>query len=372
MGYRVVQLQAGEEVTNLAATHEIFGNTTPCANWKGKYWTIAVLCEWEGLKAANETDFELFARLVQLNGWEERPFFVGRCGHVSELMVLARCTKPERCHLKSLKGVAGATVSALTLQKGGQQNDRLCATIRQAFATCGTAYTNMRVCAVREAAEAEAPQTTGMTYDDALLITINWGTQKFVSFAENCRLKRSRKEALEPLEHVALVCRSALLDMIKLREDSDEWVVEFGTERHRRACPLSWDDAVVDEAKRKVVFRWEPAEGDFHRETLQQYLDGSGHLLSSLIVVGEGGTGKSRMLHTMATEITIGADQSCYLFGKSLDALGILSFSGAVRRAGCVVITDADLRVARGAWISTESFKSLVDVEEGGALLDTR
>jgi hypothetical protein len=113
--------------------------------------------------------------------------------------------------------------------------------------------------------------------------------------------------------------------------------------------------------------------GGFVRETVQEYLDGSGHLVSCFMLVGEGGIGKSRLLHAMATEVVVGSEgKTMYLFGKSLDALGVLSFSGVVRRAACTVITDADLRVARGAPLSPESFKSLFDVNEGGALQDTR
>jgi hypothetical protein len=161
--------------------------------------------------------------------------------------------------------------------------------------------------------------------------------------------------------------------MVKLREDSDEWVVELMTERHARACPLPWDDAVPQQTKDKKCFRYEPADGGFIQESVQEYLDGPGHLMSSFLVVGEGGVGKSRMLHAMATEVVVGCEgRSTYLFGKSLDALGILSFAGVVRRSGCVVVVDADLRVARGAPLSHESFKSLFDVDEGGALQDTR
>jgi hypothetical protein len=77
-------------------------------------------------------------------------------------------------------------------------------------------------------------------------------------------------------------------------------------------------------------------------------------------------------MHCMAQELCLGVGAATYLYGKSLDALGILTFSGAVRRAGAVCITDADLRVARGAPMSAESCKSLCDVEEGGALQDAR
>jgi hypothetical protein len=112
--------------------------------------------------------------------------------------------------------------------------------------------------------------------------------------------------------------------------------------------------------------------GKWATETLEKYVNGTGAFVSSLVMVGHGGAGKSRLMHAIAQELTIGAAGSSYLYGKSLDALGILTFSGAVRRAGCICITDADLRVARGSPLSSESFKSLFDVEEGGALQDTR
>jgi hypothetical protein len=75
-------------------------------------------------------------------------------------------------------------------------------------------------------------------------------------------------------------------------------------------------------------------------------------LVSSFVIICAGGAGKSRLLHAMATEVAVGCGKPRYLLGKSLDALGILSFAGCIRRAGCLVLTDADLRVARGPPLS--------------------
>jgi hypothetical protein len=342
----------------------------PCETVRGRFWTLAVVTGFEQLRAEGESDEVLFARIVAANEWAEAPHLVGRCGQVPELLLAARCSAAERTRTRHLKGVYGATVTFLAIKKGGQQEGKVLATIEQMLAACVTCTTNLEI--VKVEARAVAAPTAGLTYEAALELTLDMGTERFIAMVENAKLKKARREEVSDLECVCMSARSSLLEVIKLRQDATEWEIEVGSSRHTRAAPLSFDEAATPLAKSKAVYRWEPTEGRFLKESVQSFLDGTGHLISSFVILGQGGAGKSRLLHAMATELAVGAGKPRYLFGKSLDALGILSFAGSIRRAGCLVLTDADLRVARGAPLSAESFKSLFDVEEGGALQDTR
>jgi DNA replication protein DnaC len=144
------------------------------------------------------------------------------------------------------------------------------------------------------------------------------GTERFVAMVENAKLKKARREEISDLECVCMSARAALLEVIKLRQDATEWEIEIGSSRHTRAAPLSFDEAATPLAKSKAVYRWEPSEGKFLKESVQSFLDGTGHLVSSFVILGAGGAGKSRLLHAMATELAVGAGKPRYLFGKSL------------------------------------------------------
>lgn len=61
-----------------------------------------------------------------------------------------------------------------------------------------------------------------------------------------------------------------------------------------------------------------------------------------------------------------------YIYGKNVDSLGILTYAGEVRKAAVLMLTDCDLKIARGSNLGSEALKSLLDVAEGGSIQDTR
>ena len=73
-----------------------------------------------------------------------------------------------------------------------------------------------------------------------------------------------------------------------------------------------------------MVF-WNNVNKEFQTLTLNQWLDGAEHNLSSLLLLGEGARGKSKLCHMIAKELTIGKKLKQYVFGKSIDPLGTLS-----------------------------------------------
>jgi hypothetical protein len=77
----------------------------------------------------------------------------------------------------------------------------------------------------------------------------------------------------------------------------------------------------------------------------------------------------------LAQELVLAADGSgegTYVFGKSLDPMGVLAHAGTLRGCACICLTDFDLAAARGRVLSSETVKSLMDIPEGGALQECR
>jgi hypothetical protein len=115
--------------------------------------------------------------------------------------------------------------------------------------------------------------------------------------------------------------------------------------------------------------------GAFRRVTLTEWLDDycESH---SLFVVGRAGAGKSKLLHMVAAELCLGKDcePPCrrYVWAKALDPLGVLSHTGVLASAGCLVLTDLTLTTGRNQRISSEELKSLLDVVEGGVVQSCR
>jgi hypothetical protein len=115
--------------------------------------------------------------------------------------------------------------------------------------------------------------------------------------------------------------------------------------------------------------------GAFRRVTLTEWLDDycESH---SLFVVGRAGAGKSKLLHMVAAELCLGkaCEPPCsrYVWAKALDPLGVLSHTGVLASAGCLVLTDLTLTTGRNQRISSEELKSLLDVVEGGVVQSCR
>jgi hypothetical protein len=78
----------------------------------------------------------------------------------------------------------------------------------------------------------------------------------------------------------------------------------------------------------------------------------------------------------LAAELCIGkpVEPPCsrYVWAKALDPLGVLSHTGTLASAGCLVLTDLTLTTGRNQKISSEELKSLLDVVEGGVVQSCR
>ena len=94
--------------------------------------------------------------------------------------------------------------------------------------------------------------------------------------------------------------------------------------------------------------RWDPKSKSFLVSTVKTWLDADEHLQSALALVGGGALGKSKLSHMLATELTIGYAKEQYIFSKALDPLGVLSHCGELRKSGAIVMTDFEMKAARG------------------------
>jgi hypothetical protein len=74
----------------------------------------------------------------------------------------------------------------------------------------------------------------------------------------------------------------------------------------------------------------------------------------------------------MLQELTIGKSSDRYVFTKSIDSLGILSYAGDLRAAGCICLMDVKFEASRGRILGVEDFKAVWDTMEGGCIKDTR
>jgi hypothetical protein len=144
------------------------------------------------------------------------------------------------------------------------------------------------------------------------------------------------------------------------------------SEQQKKAAPLAWEAGASEYAKSLPIFCWNNRLQKLEEFTLTEWLDGGRFLTTSLILLGEAATGKSRLLHMLAQEVCIALNGNTYIYGKSLDPLGVLSHAGTVRQASVLALTDFELAASRGKSLASESLKGLLDADEGGSLKDTR
>jgi len=130
--------------------------------------------------------------------------------------------------------------------------------------------------------------------------------------------------------------------------------------------------AVTEYAKNLPLKIWDNVSKKFRTITLTQWLDGPDHLSTSLLLMGEGQLGKSKLIHMLAQELCIAYDKPQYVFTKAVDPLGVLSFNGVLRSCGALCLTDFDFSASRGKVFGAEALKSLLDAVEGGVVKDTR
>ena len=166
--------------------------------------------------------------------------------------------------------------------------------------------------------------------------------------------------------------RTSLMEGVKLRQDASDMVFTMGSPKQVKECPMPFAEAITDVVKTLKIYNWDPPTASFKRSTLVEWLDGPLHLMTTLLFTGQGGVGKSKLMHTIAQELCIAYEKDTYVFGKSIDALGVLSYAGVVRRAGVLMLTDFNMKISCGGFLDAESLKSLFDIIEGGAIQDTR
>jgi hypothetical protein len=284
-----------------------------------------------------------------------------------------------------------------TFVKKGGQAQKVLDVVRAVYATCSEAFGSLDVVvpngvpngaplpAASSAASAAQPEEvrppagvselTGPLFEDLLAEVLPWGTMRLTAYAENCKIKRAEKLALSVFESRLLVCLPTIRDLVRVHEDGSDMIVRLGSEAQARACPVPWAVGASPAAKALEVFIWSNTEHRFKVVSLNAWLEDGHYLETSLLLLGAAAVGKSRVLHMLSQELVLSADDSgegTYVFGKSLDPLGVLAHSGSLRGCACISLTDFDMAAARGRVLSSETVKSLFDVPEGGVLQECR
>ena len=312
------------------------GNLThlePCPSHKFKRWVIA------SITPTIDTE-EGFKELVAREGFENCPLFVGCCGvdYAREMVIMYQSSESDKHKVKKLS-IEGARLQ--TFKKGGGQSQKVIETIVALRNQCTTFLTNLEV------RNAETASGDDISYEQALDIVADWGVDKLTAFIENTKLKKARDQTISGLEGVCLVCKASLMEEVKLRQDASEFVFYLHSERQSRDCPMRFDDGATDYAKNLKIYVWSPSDKQFEIMTLRDWLE-EGHLDTALLLMGEGGKGKSKLSHMLAQELTRGYAKELYMLTKAIDPLGILSHTGVFKKAGALIIADADFKTTKG------------------------
>ena len=186
-----------------------------------------------------------------------------------------------------------------------------------------------------------------MTFDEALEIVYDWSTDKFTSLAENSRLKQARGQEVTPLEFVALKCKADLGAAVGMRNDASEFVFYMGSDKQRRDCPQRFEEGATPYARTLQTYTWNIGTQQFDVHPLEYWLDNN-YLTTSLVLMGAAGKGKSKLSHMLAQECCIAEKKELYVLCKAMDPLGILSHAGVLKKAGALIVTDADFRTTKG------------------------
>jgi hypothetical protein len=211
----------------------------------------------------------------------------------------------------------------------------------------------------------------GPMYDEILAAVLSWGTNRFVAHVENCKIRKAEKREVSIFDQRMLIVQSSLREAVRLFEDASDMVFRMESEQQKKAAPLSREAGASEYAKSLPIFCWNNRLQKLEEFTLTEWLDGGRFLTTSLVLLGEAAAGKSRLLQMLAQEVCIALNGTTYIYGKSVDLLGVLSHTGTVRQASVLALTDVELAASRGKNLASESLKGLLDVDEGGSLKDT-
>jgi hypothetical protein len=365
----VADIEPSEEV-NAQPRDVAMRHVEACTDHKKKRWVLAIY------DATRCPDMRPLAEQLGVLGY---PFLIAQAAAVAETVVVYQV--PERETHKPKTQLEGCT-ARLTFVKKGNQVDKVCDTIDAVRAMAARTFGNLRVVrpvqptsllTARDPGEGdEEGELEGPMYDEILATVLGWGINKFVSHVENCRIRKAEKRELSVFDQRVLVVQNSLREAVRLFEDASDMVFKMETEQQKRAAPVPWEVGASAYAKGLLLYQWNNREQRLEEFTLSEWLDGGRFLTTSLLLMGEAAAGKSRLLHQLCQEVCVAVSGDTYIFGKSIDPLGVLSHAGTVRQASVLALTDFELAASRGKSLASESLKGLFDADEGGSLKDTR
>ena len=169
--------------------------TAKCDNHAKKFWVIVIAI----VEPEQPHDKAALTAIAERNGCASKPFFIGKCAKVDEILVIYKCDSRDRHRSKKLDF---ERTQCLTLKKGGGQSEKLVKTIEQAIKLCTNFLTNMDIKYPVDACT--TTEVVGMTFEVAQATVLSWGTDKFVAFVENAKLKTKKKQDITELEFTCM------------------------------------------------------------------------------------------------------------------------------------------------------------------------
>jgi hypothetical protein len=303
------------------------------------------------------------------NGFDTAPFLIGVAAQTPELLVMWQCSAGDRHKPKRLQLAGAHSVELKAIVKASAQSLKVVQTVVTLMGICGHYVSNL---VVRERSE---EPSTHHQYEDMLERVCLWGTDRFVAYCEDAKLKKANGVVIGQLEKDVLTSRASLLEAVKLRQDAADVVFFMGSARQVQECPVAFADGVTDYGRNCVTTRWCNLSKTFIKGTISEWQGDEGgdeHLKSALVLLGEGQLGKTKLGHMMAQEFCVGYKRCRYVDTSSVDQLGILSHCGDIRKSGCLLLNDIEFRAARGKNLGPEALKAILAPFETRSIQDTR
>jgi hypothetical protein len=335
----------------------VFSELAACANHCKKLWVFCTV-------VLSNVDEGTLRQLVEENGFEGLPFFVGRVKGISEVVVIYRAGEAERHRSKKLQTTG--RVTCLSLSAGGAAKVKLMKTIMEAVRACDLRFATL------ELREVTAGVDDQMSMEEAHAMTEQLSAVEFAAAVGNARLVEAAERSA--LQSVLVKCESQLKAMRARSERARMLLREVGLENPR---PIPLKDYVGLEFL--VGTSIDPVSGRPVTANFAAFLrDPELHLRYSAVLLGRAGMGKTPLAISFCAYAAVAyqshhygtpAEKACFIVANTIDMLKECTTSGQWRPYTPLFLDEfeaADVR--QQGLLGENSLKVLVDVMSGGTI----
>jgi hypothetical protein len=321
-----------------------------CPTHAKKFW---VICSVE----AEGVDEAFLFRIVHENALKDYPYFVGRCAHVAEALVIYKCLEKDRHRVKTLK--VDGRVSCLGLSAGGKSFAKMTKTLEQAAAAaaCDIAIATMEI------RELKRDGGDDVTLEEAHALTEQLSSTEFAAAVGNARLVDAAERS--KLQRVLVRCEAQLRAMRSRAERSRALIMEVGT---LSPAPISLRDFVGLDML--VGEGLDPVTGMGFSVSFTRFL--------KAVLLGRAGLGKTPLAKSFCAYAAVAyqglnydtvRDKCYFLMGNTVDMLKEFNSGGVWRPWTPLFLDEFDASDTRQQGILGEnSMKVLTDPLAGGSI----